>query len=63
MDKSLSLSLPPHPKQRSTKDDAQTRAHLEAYMAAFMGTDAEVIEDFEKAGIEALIQATNPTKR
>lgn len=39
--------------QRATKDDAETRAHLEAYIAAFIDTKQEFIREFEEAGIEA----------
>jgi hypothetical protein len=49
--------------QRSTKDDAVTRAYLEAYMHAFAGTEQEFIAEFEAAGIEAWLQEISPSKR
>ena len=48
--------------KRLTKDDAETRAHLEAYMRDFAGTPAEFIAGFEVAGIEAWLQAISPKK-
>lgn len=51
------------PSERLTKDDAETRAHLEAYMRDFAGTPAEFIAGFEVAGIEAWLQAISPKKR
>jgi hypothetical protein len=36
--------------RRSTKDDAATREHLEAYMRAFQGD--ECIKEFEELGAE-----------
>jgi len=51
------------PSERLTKDDAETRAHLEAYMRDFAGTPQEFIAEFEAAGIESWLQAISPNKR
>ena len=42
----------PETRSRSTRDDPETRAHLEAYMQAFLQTEAEQIREFEEASVE-----------
>jgi hypothetical protein len=42
-------------RSRSTRDDAATRAHLEAYMQAFLGTANELVPGIEEAAIEGLL--------
>jgi hypothetical protein len=39
-------------EERWTRDDPETRAHLEAYIQAFLGTEAEYIREFEEVGVE-----------
>ena len=43
---------PRRASKRSTRDDEETHRHLEAYMRAFQRADAEVIEEWELAGID-----------
>ena len=39
-------------QDRWTRDDPEIRAHLEAYIQAFLGTEAEYIREFEEVGVE-----------
>jgi len=50
-------------RRHSTRDDPETRAHLEAYMQAFLGTEGEIIPEFEEAGIECWLNAERADKR
>ena len=49
--------------QRRTRNDAETRAHLEAYMQAFLGTEDECIQEFEAIGIECWPSEDRADKR
>jgi hypothetical protein len=46
-----------------TKDDAAIRAHLEAYMQAFLGTEGEFVQEFEAAGVECWLNQDRADKR
>jgi hypothetical protein len=49
--------------QRATRDDKETQAHLEAYMQAFLGTEAELVREFEEAGVECWLNEDRTEKR
>ena len=44
-------------------EESRIRAHLEAYMAAFLGTEQESIREFEEAGQESWVNADRADKR
>ena len=44
-------------------EESRVRAHLEAYMEAFLGTEQEFIREFEEAGVACWLNADRSDKR
>jgi hypothetical protein len=47
----------------SQRDEATVRAHLEAYMAAFIDTEQELIPEFEEIGVQCWLNEDSPADK